>query len=225
MKRWARRIPMSKCRFEELIDGYLLNKLDSEEAERFEEHFFNCSRCFSRLQEREALIQAIKAQGPALVQGIEPSRPKVLSWAEDVWTKLALRPWILAPAAAALFLVVVLIFQPFTKEKMPTFVLNGDNVIRGQAVSLISPIIDVSTPPLFFEWKKQGENIEYKISVYNSQLLWTATTRETRIQIPEEIRQKMVPGERYSWQVKAYAANGVLIAVSSRVQFMIKPQQ
>lgn len=215
---------MGRCRFEELIDGYLLNKLDREEAERFEEHYFNCSRCFAQLQARNELIQAVKTQGPSLVEDISPARPRAFSWASDVWTTLVNHPWVLAPAAA-LFLAAILIFSPLSKEKTPSFVLNGDSVIRGQAINLISPIIDVSTPPLFFEWKKQGENLEYKISVFNSDLLWTATTRETRIQVPEEVRQKMIPGEKYSWQVKAFSPTGALLAVSSRVQFMIKPQQ
>ncbi|MGQ9470775.1 MAG: anti-sigma factor family protein [Candidatus Aminicenantales bacterium] len=216
---------MGRCRLEELIDGYLLNRLDGEEAERFEEHYFNCPRCFAQLQARDELIRAVKEQGPGLVQDLHPARPKVLSWASDVWMTIVNHPWTLAPAVAALFLAAILIFSPFSKEKAPSFILNGDSVIRGQAINLISPIIDVSSPPLFFEWKKQGENLEYKIAVFNSGLLWTATTRETRIQVPEEVRQKMIPGEKYSWQVKAFSATGALLAVSSRVQFMIKPQQ
>jgi hypothetical protein len=32
----------------------------------------------------------------------------------------------------------------------------------------------------------------------------------------------MKPGEKYSWQVKALSSAGTLVAVSSRVQFMIK---
>jgi hypothetical protein len=34
----------------------------------------------------------------------------------------------------------------------------------------------------------------------------------------------MIPGEKYSWQVKAFAPDGTLIAVSSRVQFKIAAQ-
>jgi hypothetical protein len=31
----------------------------------------------------------------------------------------------------------------------------------------------------------------------------------------------MLPGQRFSWQVKAFSARGTLIAVSSKVQFQI----
>ncbi len=215
---------MSRCRYEDLIDGYLLNKLDAEEAERFEEHFFNCPRCFARLQEREAIIRAIKAHGPALVEKLGVEQPRLARWADDLWLLVANRQWVLAPALAALLIVVFLIFSPFSKDQPPSFVLNGENVIRGQAINLISPIIDITQPPHFFEWKKQGENLDYKISLYDShnKLLWTSITRETHITLPEDIRRQMKPGEKYSWQVKALSPTGILVAVSSRVQFMIK---
>lgn len=215
---------MSRCRYEDLIDGYLLNKLDAEEAERFEEHLFNCSQCFARLEEREQIIEAIKAQGPALIENLEREQPRLARWADDLWLAIANRQWLVAPALAALLIIAFLIFSPFSKEQPPSFVLNGENVIRGHAINLISPIIDVTQPPHFFEWKKQGENLEYKISLYDShnKLLWSSTTRETHITLPEEIRLQMKPNEKYSWQVKAIAPSGTLVAVSSRVQFMIK---
>jgi hypothetical protein len=33
----------------------------------------------------------------------------------------------------------------------------------------------------------------------------------------------MLPGQRFAWQVRAFSANGALIAVSSKVQFQIAP--
>ncbi|MCX7973997.1 MAG: zf-HC2 domain-containing protein [Candidatus Aminicenantes bacterium] len=217
---------MSKCRFEELIDGYLLNKLDTEEAERFEEHFFNCSRCFNQLQQREEVIKAIKEHGPALIREVKPAQSRLQRWADEVVMIFANRQWLVAPTIAAFLIVIFLIFSPFSKEEPPSFVLNGENVLRGQAINLISPIIDVNQPPLYFEWKKQGEDLEYKISLYDSrnELLWSSTTKETVIILPEDIRKKMKPGEKYSWQVKAISSNGILVAVSSRVQFMIKDE-
>jgi len=215
---------MSRCRFEDLIDGYLLNKLSQEETEHFEEHYFNCARCFSKLQEREEIIRAIKAQGPALVENLEEKQPRWVSWADEIWLVLNNRRWVVAPVLAALLLMAILIFSPFSREQPPSFVLNGENIVRGQAINLISPIIDVNQIPLYFEWKKQGEDLQYKISLYDSRnnLIWSASTKETRIALPEEIRQQMKPGEKYSWQVKALSSAGTLVAVSSRVQFMIK---
>jgi len=54
--------------------------------------------------------------------------------------------------------------------------------------------------------------------------LWKTTTNENRVVLPDEVKAKMVPGERYSWQVKAFGPDGSLIAVSSRVQFLVSPK-
>jgi hypothetical protein len=90
---------------------------------------------------------------------------------------------------------------------------------------LISPVIDVLSVPSYFEWRKLGEDVEYKIYVYNGSLLWTASTRDIRIPVPDEVKQQMVAGQKYSWQVKAFSPKGTLIAVSSRVQFQVSPGQ
>jgi hypothetical protein len=67
--------------------------------------------------------------------------------------------------------------------------------------------------------------VEYKIFVYNSTLLWTETTKENRVAIPEEVKKLMTAGQKYSWQVKAFSPKGALIAVSSRVRFQITPER
>jgi len=112
---------------------------------------------------------------------------------------------------------------PQFRSSAPRFVLSENDVVRGKVLSLISPIIDVKTPPAFFEWTELGGDVEYKIYISNHGLLWTAATEDTRIAVPDEIRQLMTAGENYSWQVRAFSTKGTLIAVSSRVQFQIKP--
>ncbi|MGB7297319.1 MAG: hypothetical protein WBC70_17210, partial [Candidatus Aminicenantales bacterium] len=103
----------------------------------------------------------------------------------------------------------------------PQFVLSDNEIVRGKSLTLISPVIDVKSVPSFFEWRQLGEDVEYKIFVYNSDLLWSASTKDTRIAVPEEVKQQMVAGQKYSWQVKAFSAKGALIAVSSMVQFQV----
>jgi hypothetical protein len=118
--------------------------------------------------------------------------------------------------------VVVFGVLPQFRESAPQFYLSENEVFRGASLSLISPVIDVKTVPSFFEWRQLGgQDVEYKIYVYNEELLWTATTRETRIEVPDNIKQLMVAGQTYSWQVKAFSAKGTLIAVSSKVQFQV----
>ena len=87
---------------------------------------------------------------------------------------------------------------------------------------MISPVITVEAFPSEFRWESLGEDVEYKIEIYNHNLVWSATTTDNHIDLPEEVKDRMVSGEKYSWQVKAFSKEGALIAVSSRVQFPVK---
>ncbi len=212
---------MSKCKFEDLIDGYLLNKLSEGDKEAFEEHYFNCSSCFEKLQERDVIIRTIK-NNPALLEEKEEVRSSVLAGLRrEVASFLTVRQLAFAGVTALLVMIIVFAVLPRGQAPAPNFFLTDEETVRGSSITLISPVIDMNQIPSSFEWKKLGENIEYQISIFNGQILWKASTKENRITLPEEVKARMVPGEKYSWQVKAFGPDGTLIAVSSRVQFKI----
>lgn len=212
---------MSNCNFEGLIDGYLLNKLSQEDREAFEEHYFNCSSCFELLQERDVIIRTIK-NNPALLENREGVRiPVLASLRRELASFLTFRQLAFAGVTALLVLVIILAVVPRPQAPAPNFFLTDEETVRGSSITLISPVIDMRQIPSSFEWKILGDNIEYQISISNGQLLWKATTRENWITLPDEVKAKMEPGRKYSWQVKAFGPDGSLIAVSSRVQFEI----
>ncbi|HAR36553.1 MAG TPA: hypothetical protein DCR87_06590 [Acidobacteria bacterium] len=212
---------MSKCKFEDLIDGYLLNKLSEGDREAFEEHYFNCSSCFEQLQERDVIIRTIK-NNPALLEEKEEVRSSALAGLrKELASFLTVRQLAFAGVTALLVLVIIFTVIPRHQVPAPNFFLSDEETVRGSSITLISPVIDMGQVPSSFEWKKLGDNIEYQISISNGELLWKATTRENRITLPDEVKAKMVPGQKYSWQVKAFGPDGSLIAVSSRVQFKI----
>lgn len=216
---------MSKCKFEDFIDGYLLNRLSERDKEAFEEHYFNCSSCFEKLQERYIIIQTIKNHPELLMTEKGEARvPLLATLKKEVGAFFTPRQLALAGLTALLVLVVIFVIVPRNQAPAPNFFLTDEETIRGSSITLISPVIDMNQIPSSFEWKKLGENIEYQVSIFNHQLLWKATTKENRITLPEEVKAKMVPGEKYSWQVKAFSPDGTLIAVSSRVQFKIAAQ-
>ena len=215
---------MRQCLFEDQIDDYLLNRLEGDKKGRFEEHYFNCSSCFTKLKERDELVSAIKAKG-AWLFAREP-QPEPKGWAAALgrmtdW--LTPRQWAAAAVSAAVILFAVFGALPLLKNQSPQFTLSDNEVVRGRSLSLISPLIDVKAVPAYFEWAKLDNASEYKISIYNGALLWTATTVDTRIAIPEDVKLKIVAGQRYAWQVRAFSANGTLVAVSSRVRFQVVP--
>ncbi|MFQ6037086.1 MAG: zf-HC2 domain-containing protein [Candidatus Aminicenantales bacterium] len=211
---------MRKCLFEDMIDDYLFNRLEPAQKDAFEEHYFNCRRCFELMKERDEMVTVIKARGHEIFRDVYAPEETRRSWTETVSAFLTPRQWALVAATAALVLVVVLGVIPNLSKKAPEFFIN-DDLVRGSSIQLISPVIDgLKQIPSEFRWQSLGENITYRLFVYTEEKrLWSAETTETHMALPEHIKHLMVPGKPYYWQVKAFSPKGALIAVSSRVQF------
>ena len=126
----------------------------------------------------------------------------------------------MAAVSSALVLIIAFGVIPRDKKAMPQFFVNED-IVRGESITLISPVIDTDSVPSQFKWASLGKEVDYKIYVYNHELIWNITTRDNQIQIPQEMKNRMITGKKYSWQVKAFSKEGILMAVSSKVQFKI----
>ena len=211
---------MRNCKYEEHIDNYLFNRLSEEEREAFEKHYFDCPVCFALMEERETLISAVKYKGHEIFQDLEQEEAQRVPLLEQITAFLTPKQWALATATAALLLVVALAVVPNLTTNQPEFFVN-DDLVRGGSIKLISPVIRVDAFPSEFRWESLGEEVEYKIEIYNHNLMWSATTTDNHIDLPEEVKDRMISGENYSWQVKAFSKEGAMIAVSSRVQFPV----
>ena len=212
---------MRKCKHEDLIDDYLLNKLSEEKKQEFEAHYFNCRVCFEKTAERDEMLTAIKYKGHTIFQDLETgTEAERVPMLEQIWAFFTPKQWTLAVATTAVLVVVALGVIPNLTTTSPQFFIN-DDLVRGGSIKLISPVIAVDAIPSQFRWESLGEDVEYKIEIYNHELLWSATTSNPYITLPQEVKERMVNGEKYSWQVKAFSAEGTLIAISSKVQFPV----
>lgn len=208
---------MTKCRFEGQIENYLLNRLEGTQKEEFEEHYFNCASCFQGLRERDILVRIVKLRGPALVaEDDRARRPGRVLWMPA--------PRALAAAAAGLVLVLAaLILAPHFRGTTPEFILTGDGTVRGGTIAIVAPAGELREPPASFEWQTAGSDLDFRVYLFQSAVVWTAATRSNSITLPDEIRRRLADGGEYSWQVKAFAPQGGLTAVSDRVRFQVKP--
>jgi hypothetical protein len=213
---------MKMCKREHLIDDYLFDRLDDEKKKKFEEHYFNCTYCFEKMVERDELISVIKQKGDMIFQDeYVVEEQKGAPWFEKIASFFTPKQWALISVYAALLLIVICVFIPYFKPAPLQFFISEDRV-RGESITLISPVIDIKTVPTKFEWKDSGEDVEYKIYIYdNGEKLWATTTKDNFIVLPEKIRKRMTLGEKYSWEVKAFSPEGNLIAISSKVHFKI----
>lgn len=213
---------MKMCKCEHLIDDYLFDRLDDEKKNKFEEHYFNCPYCFEKMVERDELISLIKQKGDGIFQDeYVVEEGKGATWVEKIVSFFTPKQWALIPVYAALLLIVVFIFIPYFKPAPLQFFISEEKV-RGESITLISPVIDIKIVPTKFEWKDLSENVEYKIYIYDDgKKLWAATTKDNFIVLPEKVRKRMTLGEKYSWEVKAFSPEGTLVAISSKVHFKI----
>ncbi len=207
---------MTECKFEDLIDEYLLNKLSEEKRDQFEEHYFNCPACFQRMAERDDMITAIKWKGEEIFSDLlKEDQVRKATWWDRLVGFMTPKQWALAAVSAALVLVVTFGVIPSFKGQAPQFILD-DHQTRGLSITLISDSI-----PSRFEWQKMENAWEYKIEIDAHDPLWRKTTSNNFVILPDEIKNQMKTGVIYSWQVKAFSREGTLIAESSKIQFSL----
>jgi hypothetical protein len=198
---------MRKCKFEDLIDNYLLNRLDEEKKKNFEEHYFNCPYCFEKMVERDELISVIKYKGDMIFQDeYAVEETKGLTWTEKIVSLLTPKQW--AATAVSAFMLLIIFCLIF-------YVIPNRRAERGAQIK-------IKVIPSKIEWSKLGEDVEYKIYIYhNGDNLWSSTTKENFVVLPEELKKRMTLGEIYSCEVKAFSTHGTLKA-SGRTQFKIR---
>ena len=211
---------MKKCNYENLIDNYLLNQLSEEKKNTFEDHYFNCSSCFEKVEDRDSLISVIKSKGNKIFHDRRETGETQSSLFERIFSFLTPKQWSMAAISACVLLIVGIGIVPNLKSPSPQFVLDSQSV-RGASLALISPVENIQTIPSEFRWDNLGEDVEYKIYIYKDNLLWTTSTTLDSISLPEDVKDLMKAGENYSWEVKAFSQEGSLIAASNKVQFQI----
>ncbi|MBD3413057.1 MAG: hypothetical protein GF421_01330 [Candidatus Aminicenantes bacterium] len=204
---------MEECRHEDLIDDYLFNRLNHEKKQEFEEHLFNCPHCFEQVQQKTELISVIKDHADSIFKDMRITEKTKNPVQQKIIGFLSPKPLISAAVTAALVLIVVFGILPHKANKTQEFILNNDTV-RGSSITLISKAV-----PSEFRWEAIGKDVEYKVSVYNDELIWEKSTTKNSISLPDEIKSRMTPGKSYFWQVKAFSPQGRLITESSKVQF------
>jgi len=213
---------MRKCKFEDLIDNYLLNRLDEDKKKKFEEHYFNCPYCFEKMVERDELISVIKHKGDMIFKDeYVVKEAKGATWFEKVVSLLSPKQWA-ATAVSACLLIIIIIFFGLIFYVIPNPKITPPPFRKPEVPDVRGPKINIKVIPSRIEWSELGEGVEYKIYIYdNGNQLWSATKEENFIVLPEEVKKRMALGEKYSCEVKAFSPQGTLVALG-KTQFKIR---
>jgi hypothetical protein len=206
---------MSQCPFGLRIDDFLLGRMSAADQERFEEHLFQCDACFRETTGREAVLAAVRRHGARIFApgAAAPAKPA----ARRRWMRL----WPYA-ATAALLLAAWIGFAPGRRAggRVP-LAPPGSDAVRGAAVALIAPSGALPAVPSALEWEPAGGAADYSVSLSGPGLAWSGRTAAARIEIPADIRARIVPGTEYRWKVRAFAPQGGLTAASPEASFRI----
>jgi hypothetical protein len=214
-----------------MTEKYLLNELDPQAREEFEDHFFDCAECALDVRSASLFIENSKvilaerlAEAPATATAPEPAKPGWLAW---------LRPSFALPALAVLLAVVGyqnLVTYPRLQQAvsnpqiLPWGSLNiGTYGSAGQEITIVPGkgfLVFVRIPP-------EGGFTRYTADLYNpaGKLEWSLTIPAATSQdqwpiaVPPAQRQ---PGT-YTVAVRGAAADGTSKELG-RASFELKIQ-
>ncbi len=169
--------------------------------------------------ERDELISIIKYKGDMIFQDqLVVEETKGMTWVEKIVSFLTPKQWAATAVSACLFLIIGCLFLYVIPNRGPTappFPIPDDSTVRGTQIK-------IKVIPSKIEWSRLGEGVEYKIYIYNNgDKLWSTTTKENFIVLPEEVKKRMILGKIYSCEVKAFSSHGPLKA-SGKTEFKIQ---
>ncbi len=204
---------------EQVTEKYLLNELDPEARDQFEQHFFDCQQCAFDIRAASEFVELTKRVLAEEHDAVPvPVRKPVRGW--RAWLETALRPAIAAPALALLLLVVgyqnlITLPQMMEAANSPQVLgwtsinvsTRGDSVPKVTAEPGKSFMLFVNIPP------QQG------YARYTFDLLNSAGQREWTLTVPAESATDAlavrVPGAKRAAGVYTLAVRGVTPAGQS----------
>jgi hypothetical protein len=96
-------------------------------------------------------------------------------------------------------------------------------VYRTEALQIVRPSGELPEAPKDLEWKNFAEASKYRVTIMevDRNPLWTAETADLRIEVPREVRAKMLPGKTVLWQVTALDSRGRVLATSQAERMVV----
>jgi len=198
-------------------ERYLLNELDPDQLDQFEEHLFDCPDCAVDVRAAAMFLEQSKTvlsevRGPELVKLPAPARKGWLDW---------LRPAFAAPVMAVLLAVVG--YQNLVTYPRLHQALNTPHVLQWAAVNVGTwgangPVIPVSPGKgflLFVRIPPDGGFAHYTADLYNpsGRLEWSLTIPATST---EDQWPVQVPGANRASGIYTLAVHGTSAAGETR---------
>src|SRR5215469_964657 len=202
-------------------------------------HVASCTRCRTELKllrefqagtvreaEKEA-VRLITARLQTRSTAIFRASHAPIEARESSWTAFWRSTW-LRPAALALsgvVLVAVLSLQLRNRPPALRPPTPDQEVLRSNAIAVITPIGDITQPPNAVRWQAVPTAAKYEVQLLevDGAELWKAETLQDRIEFPPPVRARIVPAKTLMCRVSAFDSSGHRIAESEAVRFRLLP--
>jgi len=129
--------------------------------------------------------------------------------------------------AAVLLLVVggFYLLNP-APPRLPTNVSSGDEVTRSLTVAVRAPIGEQVDAPARLEWQPVTGAVRYRVRLMevDRHELWSTDVAATSVDLPQDVRARIVPAKTLLWQVTAYGASNAPLAESDVARFRLTPK-
>jgi hypothetical protein len=207
-----------------LIGSYELGLLSETEQRRFEDHLLDCEYCFQSLYRTAPLASLIREKRFAPNENIEladeeeeESLPEPPSRSRHI--HLFRRPWVFATAGLSAVLLITLIVMFSQGPGGEVERLRGFDEV---SILVISPV-GVVTELNELKWKAIAGIESYEVSIHTEtgDLVWKESVQGSIAILPDSVREALIPGGSYSWQVEVQTDRGEHLK-SQSVQFRIR---
>ena len=206
-----------------LLDG----RRGEELQRRAEAHVAGCLHCQTELALlREFESPAIRPEEQRDVNWIVArlrKNPTVapVPWWKQIWTARFLAPASIALATAIIAIAIGLNMRQSPLSPVPG---PGREVMRSQAVELMSPTGDIKSAPAELRWRPVAGASSYRVRLLEVDRteLWSTTVSQSSVALPGAVREKIVPLKTLMWEITALDDAGALVASSGLQAFRLK---
>ncbi len=169
-------------------------------------------------------VQSTRAQSAQIRPGVSVATPSSSSWIERMIQRVFGAGW-LQPAALALagaLLVIAIGLQ--LRHRSPLLdTTAGSDVFRSGTFSISSPVGDLQNVPSEIRWEAVPSAAKYEVHFMevDHRELWKGISTQSSIEVPAEVRPRIVPLKTLLLEVDAFDANGRKVAQSEVVRFRV----
>jgi hypothetical protein len=195
------------------------------------QHLESCAYCRAELDLLRSFCEPVRAGEAEAVRMVAERlhSPRIVqSAAPAPWWKSIFQVRWLSPAAIAMagVLIAIAVGIQWRHSVAPQLHAPGqpeEDVLRSGSLSVMAPAGDLQTVPDQIRWQTVPGAARYQVRLLevDHAELWNNSTAESQLDIPPQVRSKIVPAKTLLLHVLAFDSSGRKVAESELVRFRL----